>query len=64
MNVEDMIGELVTFCHKRYTRSGTGGRVWLYGKVREQAFTPDFVVIEGEEGGIYNRPISEIEVLT
>lgn len=64
MKPEDLIGELVTFAHKRYTRSGTGGRTWLYGKVREQARTPGFVVIEGEKGGIFNRPISEIEVLT
>lgn len=62
--VQDLIGELVKFTFKRYTRSGTGGRRTLVGKVREQAMTPGFVVIEGEKGGIHNRPVSEIEVMT
>ena len=63
MKVEDVIGEKVVFAHKRYTRSGTGGMESFRGRVREQAISPGYVVIEGDAGGIYNRHISEVRVI-
>ncbi len=71
-HVEELIGEKVTFVRPNRARCGRSRarrmsrstRKKFVGKVLEQAMTPGHVIVQGDDGSLYNRAVSDIEVMT